>query len=150
LAEPVFLDTNVLVYLNDDGAPLHARAAAIVQRLDEDGARLWVSRQVFREYLAVVTRPPQGAYAPASPEEAIEDVRAFEARFAVAEDGPFVTARLLDLLQRVPLAGRQVHDANIVATMEAHGLRRLLTFSEADFRRFASDEAVELVPLDEP
>jgi predicted nucleic acid-binding protein len=43
-----------------------------------------------------------------------------------------------------------VHDANIVATMEAHGLRRLLTFSEADFRRFASDEAVELVPLDEP
>ena len=29
-----------------------------------------------------------------------------------------------------------MHDANIVATMLAHGERRLLTFNEADFRRF--------------
>jgi predicted nucleic acid-binding protein len=32
---------------------------------------------------------------------------------------------------------RQVHDANIVATMLAHGERRLLTFNDAVFRRFA-------------
>jgi predicted nucleic acid-binding protein len=31
-----------------------------------------------------------------------------------------------------------VHDANIVATMLAHGETRLLTFNGADFRRFAS------------
>jgi predicted nucleic acid-binding protein len=31
-----------------------------------------------------------------------------------------------------------VHDANIVATMLAYGETRLLTFNEADFRRFSS------------
>ena len=34
--------------------------------------------------------------------------------------------------------GKQVHDANIVATMIAHGETRLLTFNESDFRRFGS------------
>jgi predicted nucleic acid-binding protein len=37
-----------------------------------------------------------------------------------------------------------VHDANLVATMLAHGITRLLTFNAADFRRFGS--LVELVP----
>ena len=36
----------------------------------------------------------------------------------------------------VAFGGKQVHDANIVATMLAHGERRLLTFNGADFRRF--------------
>jgi predicted nucleic acid-binding protein len=36
-----------------------------------------------------------------------------------------------------------VHDANIVATMLAHGERRLLTFNLADFARFRPP--VELV-----
>jgi predicted nucleic acid-binding protein len=30
-----------------------------------------------------------------------------------------------------------VHDANVVATMLAHGETTLLTFNTADFRRFA-------------
>jgi predicted nucleic acid-binding protein len=41
------------------------------------------------------------------------------------------------------VGGRQVHDANIVATMLAHGETRLLTFNEADFRRFSS--VIEIV-----
>jgi hypothetical protein len=32
----------------------------------------------------------------------------------------------------------QVHDANVVTTMLVHGERRLLTFNEADFRRFTA------------
>jgi len=45
---------------------------------------------------------------------------------------------LIQLLAQVPSGGRQVHDVNIVATMLAQGITRLLTFNEADFRRFAS------------
>jgi predicted nucleic acid-binding protein len=36
-----------------------------------------------------------------------------------------------------------VHDANIVATMLANGIARLLTFNVTDFRRFADLVAVE-------
>ena len=49
---------------------------------------------------------------------------------------PLVTDNLLALCREVSVGGRQIHDANIVATMLAHGERRLLTFNVSDFRRF--------------
>ena len=36
-----------------------------------------------------------------------------------------------------------MHDANIVATMLAHGERRLLTFNGGDFRRYG--ERIDLI-----
>lgn len=97
---------------------------------------LALSRQVIREYLAVVTRPQPGIV-PFTMAKAIKRVELFSSAFAVLEDGPTVTAVLLELCRDVPVGGRQVHDANIVATMLAHGERRLLTFNGADFVRFA-------------
>ena len=49
------------------------------------------------------------------------------------------------LCREVPLGGKQIHDANIVATMPAHGERRLLTFNAADFRRYGT--RIELVDM---
>ena len=72
-----------------------------------------------------------------TPTEAAADAATFAHRFTVLEDGPTVWDRLIELCRRYSFEGRQVHDANLVATMLAHGERRLLTFNEADFRRFA-------------
>ncbi len=68
--------------------------------------------------------------------EAIADTSLFIQRFTVLEDSPAVWDRFLELCRRHSFGGRQVHDANIVATMLAHGERQLLTFNEADFQRF--------------
>jgi hypothetical protein len=54
-------------------------------------------------------------------------------------------ARLLTLLLTIPAGGAQIHDANIVATMQAYGIQRLLTENVADFARFAG--VITLVPL---
>ena len=97
--------------------------------------RLSVSRQILREYIAVMTRQ-QNWGKPLALSEATADTTAFIRRFTVLEDGPAVWDRLMELSQRYSFGGRQVHDANIVATMLTHGERRLLTFNEADFRRF--------------
>ena len=59
------------------------------------------------------------------------------ATFEVLEDGPVVTDWLVSLCRQLPVGGIQIHDANIVATMLAHGERRLLTFNVAAFRRYA-------------
>ena len=134
-ADPVFVDTNVLVYANQELAEFHEQASARLTEIDEAGAPFWISRQILREYLAVVTRQ-HGLGAALPPSLAARRVRQFESLFRVAEDGPEVTEVLLDLLTRFPTAGRQVHDANIVATMLAHGIDRLLTFNTADFKRF--------------
>ena len=58
------------------------------------------------------------------------------ATLTVAEDGPQATAELMRLLAQHTSGGKQTHEANIIATMLAHGIPRLLTFSEAGFRRF--------------
>lgn len=141
-AESCFIDTNVLVYANQAGSRHHAKSAALLAKFDAANAPLWISGQALREYLAVVTRP-QGELAALPVPIAIERVRFFTQQFWLAEEGPAVRARLLDLLSAYPIGGKQVHDANIVATMLANGVTRLLTFNVADFRRFAGLVAVE-------
>ena len=129
-----FVDTNVLVYATATSAPFRDRARAALVRLAAD-EQLWVSRQILREYVAVMTRPQTWGRA-LSLAEAMTDAAVFERRFTVLEDGQLVWDQLMDLSRRYSFGGRQVHDANVVATMLAHGERRLLTFNEADFRRF--------------
>ena len=75
--------------------------------------------------------------------EALDDIGRLNRVFEVLEDGPRVTEALVTLCRDVEVGGRQVHDANIVATMLAHGERRLLTFNGADFRRY--EQRIELV-----
>ena len=65
-AEPVFVDTDVLVYVDQAGSGLHTSArAAGVGRLEQDGAgAVDKDRQVLRKNLATVTRPdPAGVAA---------------------------------------------------------------------------------------
>jgi predicted nucleic acid-binding protein len=76
----------------------------------------------------------------------VQDVRYFASRFHVAEDNPQVTERLLALLQQASIGGKQVHDANIVATMQAYGIHRVLTHNTEDFTRFA--QFISILPLE--
>jgi predicted nucleic acid-binding protein len=135
--DPVFVDTNILVYAAVPAFPLHADALARLDDFRRADVELWVSRQILREYLAALTRP-QAFTPPIAPTTLVTDVNRFQAQFHIAEDGPVVTANLLTLLSTIPTGGRQVYDANIVATMQAHGLRRLLTHNTADFARFGA------------
>ena len=75
--------------------------------------------------------------------DALADVERFSDVFEILEDGPGVAAQLVQLCRTIALAGRQVHDANIVATMLAHGETRLLTSNRSDFRRFG--QLIEIV-----
>ena len=131
-----FVDTNVLVQSTATTAPFHAAARAALARLRAAGP-VAISRQVLREYLAAVTRPQSWAKA-LTLAEATADTDRFIQRFAVLEDGPEVWDELMALSRRFAFGGKQVHDANIVATMLAHGETRLLTFNAADFQRFGS------------
>jgi predicted nucleic acid-binding protein len=99
--ETWFVDTNVLVYANMAQAPLHAVALMRLQEVARTGAPLWVSRQVLREYLAVVTRPQHWS-APQPLTRALTRVRYFQRRFQVADETAVVTARLLTLLRTIP------------------------------------------------
>lgn len=132
----VFLDTNILLRANVVEAPLHAESLAAIKTLRAKGDALWISRQVLREFIATLTRPQ--AFAAQRPVTTIIDrVQYFQSRFWVADETSFVTENLMLLVQAVPMGGKQIHDANIVATMKAYGLTHLLTLNTIDFVRFA-------------
>ena len=65
---------------------------------------LRISRQIIREYLAVVTRPQIWPVA-ITREEALDDVSRLIASFEILEDGPAVTELLVALCREVPVWG---------------------------------------------
>jgi predicted nucleic acid-binding protein len=142
--DPVFVDTNVLVFAAITSSPFYFEAFGRLDALRQAGVELWVSRQILREYLANLSRP-QPFTPPLPAPTLIADIHRLQAQFRVAEDGPAVTANRLGLLTTIPIGGKQVHDANIVATMQTYGLRHLLTHNTADFARFSA--LIQVEPL---
>ena len=92
----MFVDTNVLVNARVPGAPDHDAARASLDRAFRDPEPLRISRQIMREYLAVVTRPQTWPVA-ITREEALDDVSRLTGSFEILEDGPLVTELLLAL-----------------------------------------------------
>ena len=138
----MFVDTNILVNARTSTAPGHHIARAELARASRDRETVKISRQVLREYLAVLTRPQPWPIA-ITRGDVLDDVQRFNATFDMLEDGPAVTQFLIALCREFPAGGRQIHDANIVATMLAHGERRLFTLNTSDFRRYGN--RIELV-----
>lgn len=98
----------------------------------------------MREYLATLTRTQQFTN-PLPIATVIQDIIYFQKRFRVAEDNSLVTARLLTLIEQIPSGGKQIHDANIVATMLVYNIPQLLTHNTIDFTRFAN--LINILPL---
>lgn len=67
---------------------------------------------------------------------------AFRTRLWTLEENLKVADRLLVLLGEVSCAGKQVHDANIVATMLVHGIDTIATMNAAGYARFSDHIAV--------
>ncbi len=141
-AEPLFIDTNILIYANVATAPLHEQALNAIKAAHQAGRPLWISRQVLREFIAARTRPQTFAQA-STPGVVIERVRYLEKRFQVADDTATVTAQLVKLMGDFQVGGKQVHDANIVATMLAYDIPCLLTHNIKDFERFGEMIRIE-------
>ena len=76
----------------------------------------------------------------------IERLRYLEDQFQVADDTAIVTAQLINLMKNIKAGGKQVHDANIVATMLAYNIPCLLTHNIKDFQRF--EDAIKIEEME--
>ena len=141
-AEPLFIDTNILIYANAAAAPLHEQALNMIKEAYQNGCPLWISRQVLREFITVRTRP-QAFAQPSAPEVVIERVHYLEKHFQVADDTAAVTSQLVKLMENIQIGGKQVHDANIVATMLVYEIPCLFTHNVKDFERFGKMIRIE-------
>lgn len=143
----VFVDTNVLIHTTVAQSPLFKTAQEKITQIRREGKELWISRQILREYLAALSRPQSllSLSKPIPASTLVAEIKHLQTQYRIAEDNNVVTEELLTLITRFPIGGKQVHDANIVATMIAYGIRELLTENTSDFNRFTS--LIDITPL---
>jgi predicted nucleic acid-binding protein len=132
----VMLDTNVLLAATDAERRGHGDAVLILNEWPVRGTSLCVSVQVLREYLAAATRPVESNGLGVPVPEALANVQSFRDRATLLPESGRVIDRLVNLLRDVACAGKQIHDANVVATMLAHNVRAVVTMNFKDFARF--------------
>jgi len=130
-----FVDTNILLRASIQSLPLHSESLALIEHYRSSGFEFWISTQVIREFLVQVTRQQSGKALLLS-EEITHTLTAWNVLFGIAEDSKSVYNKLLKLIQVVSIGGKQIHDANIVATMLVNNIGTLLTQNLADMRRF--------------
>jgi len=139
-----FVDTGVILRALHHSMPLHREANTLIDKMWDDDVELWISRQVVREYLVQATHPRTFAQ-PLTLPQIMMHIETIQSLFRIADDTHEVTAQLLELLKAYPTGGKQVHDANIIATMLVYGIDTLLTINVEDMKRFA--DRVKLLPL---
>jgi predicted nucleic acid-binding protein len=140
----VFADSNVIIYAMAERSLLHEGARAALMRFAEKQVPICVSSQVIREVMVCLTRPGMMDH-PLSPKQAAGDAARLETAFSLLEDNPRIRLELYSLVSRYEVSGKQVHDANIVATMRVHGVDSLITHNSKHFQRYAG--LIEVVPL---
>jgi predicted nucleic acid-binding protein len=141
----VMLDTNVLLAATDEGRAEHRDALTVLNDWAAGHTDLCTSGQILREYLAVATRPAENNGLGLSLPDALANVRAVRERTTLLAEDAKVADRLLSLLADVECLGKQVHDANLVATMLVHGIDTVVTMNLEDFARF--ERHVSLIRL---
>lgn len=132
----VVLDTNVLLSATAPNRNLHANALRALNEWPNRGNTLCTSGQILREYLVVATRPLELNGLGLSSDDAVANVEAFVARMRFLDETRAVFDRLRGLQSEVLCAGKQFHDANVVATALTHGVLCVLTENTGDFERF--------------
>ena len=136
VGDTLFVDTNVLLIATDESRSLHQEAMQLLAGSVTQYLSLATSGQVLREYLVVATRPVDVNGLGLSTEVAVANVNEFLDGFNMCDETVEVSSRLRQLALTHNLSGKRLHDANIVATMEVHGIRALVTENAGDFAPF--------------
>jgi predicted nucleic acid-binding protein len=133
-ADPVLVDTNVLLEATDEGRKHHVPARDLL----EQHPHLRVAAQIIREYLVVATRPVEANGLGLEPAAALENVREMRRMLRLLPEERPILPTFLRLLEEVPCRGTRIHDAHVVATAMAHGLRAIISLNRGDLAPFSS------------
>ena len=132
----MLIDTNLLVRLAKSDDPQRPVADRALRRVAETGGAIHIVPQCLYEFYVVATRPIEKNGLDRARADADAMMDAFLDRFVLLKDERGVFTRWRELVREVPVRGRPVHDARLVAAMRRHGLMRIFTFNVKDFRRY--------------
>ena len=111
-------DTNLLLRLADAASSQHRIAADALAGLIGRGHEVYLTPQNFIEFWAVATRPVEANGFGWTSERTAKEVTDLQARFPLLPDSAEIFARWLELVKRLPVQGKRVHDARLVAALQ--------------------------------
>jgi predicted nucleic acid-binding protein len=129
-------DTNILLRLADTPSPQNPAAARAVAGLFRERHEVFITAQNIVEFWAVATRPQENNGFGWTCERTRTEVRALRGKFPLLPEGPGIFMQWIRLVETIPVTGKRVHDARLVAVLMTHGVDHLLTFNSGDFALF--------------
>ncbi len=130
----VLLDTNILVYAANRDSEFHFIALQIREKTVTGETEACVSLQNLTESYSVITS--RRVEHPLPPELAVIELnKYFENEKIKKIYFDEVGFRILgDLIRKYKLIAQSIYDLQIVATMLAHGVTKIITANESDFQ----------------
>lgn len=142
----ILVDTNI-PRIAQIGHPHRQPALDVLQLLTlRDQEHFAIAPQSLYEIYVVCTRPARNNGFGYSPEQARQEIASTRGLFELLPETAQVYSTWESLVAKYSIAGKQAHDARLVALMIQHQVGKLLTFNDADFRRF--DEIQLINPFD--
>jgi predicted nucleic acid-binding protein len=138
----VLVDTNILLRRLQPDHVHHAVAMDSVARLLASGEPVHFTWQNIAEFWNVMTRPIAVNGLGLSPEFTLDEVAKIERVLTMLPDVPAAYEEWKRLVAAYAVSGAKVHDARLVALMNVHGVRRILTFNTGDFARFGVEAII--------
>jgi predicted nucleic acid-binding protein len=132
----ILADTNILLRRTQPDHPSHTVAVESVAKLLAAGEPVFFTLQNMSEFWNVATRPQENNGLGFSPELALRELEMIERFLTILPDSPAIYPEWKRLIVRHAVLGSKVHDVKLVATMNIHGVRRILTFNTGDFARY--------------
>jgi predicted nucleic acid-binding protein len=127
------LDTNLLLRLSDGASPDQALADQAIKRLHLRGDWPCLPAQNLIEFWAVATRPVGANGFGWDTRKTRVEIDQLLNKFPLLDDTPAILTNWVNLVTTRDVKGKKVHDARLVAVMQAHGVTHLLTFNTNDF-----------------
>ena len=139
----ILVDTNILLRIAQVGHPHRQPALDALQLLTiRDEEHFAVAPQSLYEMYVVCSRPASVNGFGYTPQRACAEILAARALFQILPETSLVYPTWEWLIAKYAVQGKQAHDTRLVALMIEHRVAKLLTFNDADFRRFVEIQAL--------
>ena len=130
------VDTNVLIRSVEPGSLHYQPARMAPAALRTQGHTLHIVPQNLYEFWVVCTRPTAVNGLGKTAAETAVEIANLKRFFTFLPDTPAVYPTWEQFVTSYDVLGKPAHDARLVAAMQVHRVTHLLTFNDADFKRF--------------
>lgn len=139
----IVADSNILLRAQNPADVHHPVALRALSELRVKGEEICITAQNIVEFWAVATRSvnENGLGLPVA--AAASEVDRLLRFFRVLPSNAATLAEWRRLVATSLVAGKQTHDAHLVACMLSHQVTRILTFNVKDFARYPGVEVID-------